>query len=115
MKHPSNRKQVGAASRSRLLGQDVHLVPAIPITATITWLLVYLLQTNCTKDTQNTHDISNTRVRDKGYNLLQALVGIAARFADHGLGPITTSFGSATLEADLTLKGHRQQPQRDHR
>ena len=31
-------------------------------------------------------------------------MGIAARFADHGLGPITTSFGSATLEADLTLK-----------
>ena len=28
MKHPSKRKQVGAASRSRLVGQDVHLVPS---------------------------------------------------------------------------------------
>ena len=65
---------------------------------------MYLLQTNCTKDTTKSHDIGNTLVRDKGYNLLQALVGIAARFADHALGPIATSFGSATLEADMTLK-----------
>ena len=38
--------------------------------------------------------------------LLQALVDIAAHFADHALGPITTSFGTATLEADMTLKFH---------
>jgi len=97
----AKRKQPGDdEGHHSVVGYDPEVEPATATTATLPWLLSYLLHTGCTKVSQASCGAHHRRSQDRAFHVLQALVQLAARADASGEITLRTSWGEGRLCVD---------------
>lgn len=86
-----------------MVGIDHVVEPAVATTATLPWLLSYLLHTSCTKIGHSGCPAHRRRSQNRAFHVLQVLVNLAAQGDTTETVPIRTSFGEGYLSADGTF------------
>ena len=90
------------AAYSNMVGQDYQVEPAQATTATLPWVLTYLLHIGSTMIGQRGCRSLRKGCQDRAFHTLQALVKLAARGGS--TMPLRTSWGEGHLERDGSFR-----------
>ena len=83
-----------------MVGQDHAVEPATATTATVPWLLTYLLHTGCTKIGHSGCPVHHRRCQNRAFHVLEALVKLAGLGDAIDTMPLRTSWGEGCLSVD---------------
>ena len=83
-----------------MVGQDHAVEPAAATTATVPWLLTYLLRAGCTKIGHSGCPVHHRRCQNRALHVLRALVKLAGLGGATDTMPLRTSWGEGCLSVD---------------
>ena len=89
-----------------MVGEDHEVEPAMATTATVPWLLTYLLLASCSKMGHSSCPAHNRRSQNRAFQALQAFVMLAAQ--GDATDPMRAAQGAYRLMArSLLMQGGR--------